>query len=80
MNPRIMRHTFCPTESLTSRPIHSARKYALCRLYTHGFPYSRQVSQPRGPTPNLTKHQETLSAQIMRQLPRFLEARRQMAR
>ncbi|OJA17775.1 hypothetical protein AZE42_04874 [Rhizopogon vesiculosus] len=38
-----MRHTFCPTESLTARPIHSARQDVLGRLYTDGFPYSRKL-------------------------------------
>ncbi|KAJ8593937.1 WD40 repeat-like protein [Rhizopogon salebrosus TDB-379] len=42
-----MRHTFCPTESLTARSICSARKDAVRRSYAHGFPYSRKLTAHR---------------------------------
>ncbi|KAJ8593007.1 WD40 repeat-like protein [Rhizopogon salebrosus TDB-379] len=39
-----MPRTFCPTDSLTSQPVHSARKEALRQMYSHGFKYSRKLT------------------------------------
>lgn len=44
MHTRRTFNKFCPTESLTARPIHVARKDALRKFYECGFPYSRQLT------------------------------------
>jgi hypothetical protein len=63
INPPRMPRTFCPTDSLTSQPVHSARKEALRQMYSHGFKYSRYQFQtnpvttpPLIPTRKLTAH------------------------
>lgn len=44
MHTRRTFNKFCPTESLTARPIHVARQDVLRKFYECGFPYSRYVS------------------------------------
>ncbi|KIK44314.1 hypothetical protein CY34DRAFT_23148 [Suillus luteus UH-Slu-Lm8-n1] len=44
MHTRRTFNKFCPTESLTARPIHVARKDVLRKFYECGFPYSRKLT------------------------------------